>query len=328
MHKTYLPQTFNFDRPPHSSMRDAFTYDLEKIQDEAVIQGLADAGSSLKHKQSALANHFDAEIALIRSLPEKVEDHEAFLKTLEQKMETLEQAYSDAGSPKRVVSRRTRQSSHLMRSLTGVALALGICVFNFFFVYEQLGGYFEHAVLVSLGVLLAGLFTLFQPLSLLFRSDLPNDEAPSPPELWKERLGEFGVPLAAALFVVVWGLEARPLLQSAASFFFLCMVFLFGGKLMLSLLTSAAVSFKHWRHERAYVKTVERLHGQADRIRQDIFEAKSFLFAHPGEEELAARREATLALVMSEFELAVATRNGHASHPEIPTLNNCFQTVR
>jgi hypothetical protein len=143
----------------------------------------------------------------------------------------------------------------------------------------------------------------------------------APAELWKQRVSEFGVPLAAALFAVVWRVQELAWYESSIAFLFVFMLFLFGGKLFLSMIPQLSIVTRNVlrdrriRSERASrTASIERLRRETIPERNaNITRLRDAVHALPSEAELDAQLEHAISLFMSEVELARNTRERFSS---------------
>lgn len=211
----------------------------------------------------------------------------------------------------------TTNRGGLLRYGLGTLCAAATCVLTYFVVREVLGDAVRYPELTSIAVILAGMFTVFAPTSLLFSSDRRHREQPWEVELWKVRLAEIGFPIVAAAFVVAWG-ERRDPLRDLLAFSFIALLFLFGGRLFLSLLTRSKYELQHavlaWRRrarERLRRRELKRLEMQIATLNHQLAAVDEEIRRLPGEEELRAECDHKVALLRSEFELArVAVERG------------------
>lgn len=209
-------------------------------------------------------------------------------------------------------SARPADAGSLLRYGLGSICAAAICIMAYFIVREVLGDEVRYPEWISIGVILSGMFTVFAPTSLLFSSDRRHREEPWETELWKVRLAEIGFPIVAAAFVVVWG-DRRDILRDLVAFSFLGLLFLFGGRLLLSLLTRSSHEFEYarlrWRRRRAGKlrrREQKRLEKQMTAVNQQIAALRMEIRHFPSEDELKAESDHKIALFRSEFELARA----------------------
>jgi hypothetical protein len=190
------------------------------------------------------------------------------------------------------------------------------CIGSIVLVYDLL----EHSRLnyplpVSIGLTLLALFSQFAPLSLLYKHESVAEAEAERPERWKRYFAEWGVVLAAAVFVTVWSFSDN-LWVALSGLILLLVVFAISGRLLLGTLTRGAEWFRHLVAERkrrtdrqaaeetrkekkgAIREEVVALGKQIDQYHKDmvICEIALKMFEHQAKERKA--------LFLSEYELA------------------------
>lgn len=212
------------------------------------------------------------------------------------------------------------ETGNLLRYLTGCVLALSICIFTYFVVREVVGVRFDYPEYIALGVMIAGMFVVFAPTSLLFSKDEFHQESPWATELWKVRLAEFGPPIAAACFAVAWG-DSRGPLRFTTALLFLSIVFLLGGRLLLSLVTRLGAEIGQYKRRRACLHRkkmlrheLNKLHADGNALHQRVAEICAQLRRLRTAEDLNAECERKISLLQSEFELARAALESRMRH--------------
>ncbi|MEA5258768.1 hypothetical protein VB264_13310 [Arcicella aquatica] len=195
------------------------------LRDEGVIFGLS--GSNPDEKISIIRHYFSQQTAEtekvmaqhqeeIGELNYWINEKESLVKDIEQQIQSLK-------------NQEFTEQHHLLRTVVGLVLAIGIAVGNYFLIKESLQGQFQETTFIALGVFGAGMFNLFGRISFL------HDE--SKISTWKRLLEEIGMPLAASFFVFAQIYATKPLLQAWALFAFIFFLFMFSGKLFLGNLT-------------------------------------------------------------------------------------------
>jgi hypothetical protein len=286
------------------------------LRDEGVLFGLSGLPKAqLVHKLNTIKHYFDGQLAISKELREQLDQEQERLKERRKtvaediRKEEALAAYPDVPPVEgaKDVDRHT-----LGRYVIGAIAAIGICVFNFYLVYEQLRPEFESALFVSLGVVLAGLFVVFNPVSLFYTSDATQRARASAAELWKVQLVEFAMPVAAAIFVVSWKLPRLGPMRGVGLFLYLTMLFLFGGKLLLSTLPKVAllvrvmlrawvVRWRRWQHRRAVKRLREEKLAELDDAAETLLQRRS---AIESVSRIEARRDTALELFQSEYDFA------------------------
>jgi hypothetical protein len=208
------------------------------------------------------------------------------------------------------------------RHLAGIVAASAACVGTGVLVYEQLRGSFVWPGAITMGVVAAGFFTTFLPISLLFTSDRGDRQGGV--ELWKVRLAEFGLPLASAAFVVSWGWDRLGPARSAATLVLLFLAFTFAGRQLLSSIPWLGGAVRRLRSDRIAAIQAVRAAGEEAARAERRASLHRELGALRSQAEWEAIRDAKLALFMSEYELASAPAR-HTSRlahvVPVPSLN-------
>jgi hypothetical protein len=200
--------------------------DEDSLRDEGVIFGLSE--SNAEEKTGIIKSFFVQQMAgidqLIEQQNEKIGELNLWINQREDQIQLLE------GQIQELKNQQFDQVHYLPRTLAGFALALGMCVGNYFLIQETFSSAFAQNQWIALGVFLAGMFNLFGRISFLH-------EDGHPVRTWKKILEEVGMPLAASGFVLVVALLKQPVGLAFALWFFVLFLFLFSGKLLLGNLT-------------------------------------------------------------------------------------------
>lgn len=307
--------------PPDGGLPRWITDD-DRLRDEGVVFGLGGSEEAIRRKVDTIRRAFEMHHARVdrqrRALSDALSDARAERDRLqddiaehERRIESPDEPHIDGGQAADVAPH------YFLRYLVGLALALGLCALNYVLIYELVAPAFEQPWYVAAGVLMAGMFALFQPSSLLYNND--DDQGllqDAPAELWKQRVSEFGVPLAAALFAVVWRLGEMAWYESAIAFLFVFMLFLFGGKLFLSMIPQLSIVTRNVLRDRRIRRDRSERRDAIRAIRRDELPAadrridaiRTDLAALPTADEIDARCEHAVSLFTSEVELARNTR--------------------
>lgn len=294
------------------------------LRDEGTLFGLAQASpEQVEAKVQVIRDVYDGLIAHARHKEERLNERAAHLQqkrdALAGKREALKAKIAAPDVP--AVEGADAHTPHtLTRHVIGFVIAVFACLGTFFLIYEQFQAAFEHAFWITLGVTLAGFFSVFSPVSLLFTSTATHTKAPEAPERWKVYLVELAMPLTAATFVALWRVGAHPWPRLVGLWLLLAIAFLVVGKLLLSTVPQIALLFKllkrkgivRWRRRR-HRKALEALDesdGQALRDAHDRLQADwEALDTTRPLEKLCARK---IGLFQSEYALA---RRFAETHP-------------
>jgi hypothetical protein len=283
------------------------------LRDEGVVFGLAGNANALEEKQVAIRAYYRLWAADGARRRQAIEDELAPLTEQLAEQEKTTSRASAASQAAWADADEHGAGGLVARHALGLAAAAATCVGTAFFVYEQLRPAFQNPAIVTAGVVGAGFFTAFLPVSLLFVGDgVRRDGAV---ELWKVRLAEFGLPLVAAAFVVAWAMERLAPAQAIATGALLFLAFAFTGRQLLSSVPRLGSAIRALRQERAADRRLRPGNARDSGGRADTVAAlRRELAALRSPEEWEAICQAKLAIFRSEYELAAA-RGAHAAHP-------------
>lgn len=274
------------------------------LRDEAVLFGLSDARVDEK---VALIRHYFAHRSAdlerkVEQFNERIGELNLFIEQKENRMGELEHKRSELDA-------RRPDEHHLPRMLVGLGLSVLMCIGNYFLIAEAIRpSYPANATFISIGVFLAGMFSLFSRTSLFHDSTTPITP--------RRLLEEVGLPLAASFFVLVQALQQQPILNAMALFMFVFFLFLLAGKLLLGILTMLHLNLRAYNANLQVKKDkqaklpvweaeIERLKREIDDIRAQKWQIMPDLNrAEASLDRLNARRDLLVNLFVSEFNLA------------------------
>jgi predicted PurR-regulated permease PerM len=128
---------------------------------------------------------------------------------------------------------------------------------------------------------------------------------------WKQLLLEVGLPLSVAFFIFVHAIENHNILKAFSYFLLLAIFFLFGGKLLLSIITliqndlTNHIQKSKSRKKSAFLNnTIDSLNLELEKIRVDISKYYEQINEMPDDETVEAKKQARIKTFMSEYELA------------------------
>jgi len=282
--------------------------DEDTLRDEGVLFGLSESDSSEKtdiiHKYfSTLAAGY---IGRIEQHNEHIQELNLFIGQKSNRIEELQEKLKNPAIP-------ASNGHHLPRTLIGITLCVAMCLGNFFLIKESLKPAFADNSWISLGVFLAGMFSLFGRISLFHDSESRVN--------WKTLLEEIGLPFAAALFVFANVISYQSWWQAFALFVFVFFLFLFAGKLLLSNITVLRNDLQSWlttRNDRresldnTYNRETEcvTLQEELDELRVKKWQILREQNTDETERDrLYAKRDMLIKLFESEFYLARRMKN-------------------
>lgn len=280
----------------------------DALRDEGVIFGLSE--SKAEEKIGAIRNYFSHKTAdlekTVEYLSEKIGERNLFIEQKETRINELkEKAHT--------LENREAANHYLPRTIVGLLLSLAMCVGNYYLIDESIQPNFpQNHFFIALGILLAGMFNLFNPKSLFHEKDTPVS--------WRNALEEIGMPLAASVFVFVQALEHQSTVRSLALLLFTFFLFLFAGKLLLSNLTITKNDMSLWLGNRRlksdkvskaseWDTELNKLTNEIDELRIQKWKIVDELKAPEAElKRLNERRDMMIKLFESEFNLARSYR--------------------
>ncbi|MFO8231739.1 MAG: hypothetical protein R6U20_03650 [Longimonas sp.] len=218
------------------------------LRDEGALFGMAQATQDqVENKVQVIRDVYEGLIAKAKHQEERLNERASHLKdkqaAIERKKEAI-RANIDAPDVPEVEGSEDHTPHTFMRHVTGFLVTVVACIGTFFLIYEQFQNEFDYALWISLGVTLAGLFSVFSPVSLLFTSTRAQTQPPDAPERWKVYLVELAVPIAVSTFVVLWRVEAHLWPRLVGLWLMLTISFLVVGRLLLSTVPQMALLFK------------------------------------------------------------------------------------
>ncbi len=199
--------------------------DERLLRDEGVLFGLSDARAEEKIAviRTFFANQTAGIERQIEHYNEKIGELNLFIGQRENELGELEHR-------RNALLARQPADHQLPRTVVGLLLAVGMGISNFFLIETALRpAYPANTGLIALGVFLAGMFGLFSQTSVF------HDPASRPSG--RRLIEEVALPVVAAGFVWVMALQSQSVGMASALGLFVLGLFLFGGKLLLGLLT-------------------------------------------------------------------------------------------
>ncbi|PWJ57547.1 hypothetical protein CLV98_10617 [Dyadobacter jejuensis] len=278
--------------------------DEDILRDEGVLFGLSESDPTEKtdiiHQYfSQLSAGFGADI---ERKNEEIQEYNLFIGQKTQRVSELTRSMQE---------RSTIPADHhhfLPRTIIGLVLSLVVCVSNFFLIEETLLPDYPHTPWVALGVFCAGMFNLFGHISFFHQGDARAN--------WRTVLEETGLPVAAALFVLVHAWQHQTPWHALGVFVFVLFLFLFSGKLLLSNVTVLRKDLQSWlslrRRQRlaeeelaAWGTELRELEGEISEIRVQKWQAvREQATAETEREKIIAKRNMLIKIFESEYHLA------------------------
>ncbi len=275
----------------------------DALKDEGVIYGLSgtDPQEKINIIHSVYKKHSAGWIRVREELNEKIGE----LNLILEKKDAL---LHELGRKTEQVRGQEPREENSFRVLTGLILALGMCIGNYFLIREGVRyGFPLQSDPIALGVFLTGMFSLYYTTSVI-HSDSPLT--------WKRTLEEFGMPLAASLFVWVQVVSEMAWYKSAGFFIFTFFAFLIAGKLLLGSIAQLKREIRLFQMNRElkrekyaaatdWLQTMDSLEKEMEKIRMEKWKIVSALNETEAQiNRLTADKEAAVNLFISEYNLA------------------------
>ncbi len=200
----------------------------------------------------------------------------------------------------------------LVRHFVSLILSTALCIGTFYLVDDTLSRTFPNRW-VSVGVFLAGLFNLSGQTSFFYETNT---------RLTGRRfIEEVGLPVAAAVFVLVHALPYQPVSQAVGLFIFILFVFLLSGKLLLSTLSSLHHELGNVQQNRqlmhrkqvdlplleSHISQIEQAVDRLNEQKTPVVTASNQVDATLA--QLNTQREKLVNLFLGEFDLARSLRD-------------------
>ncbi|TAE22604.1 MAG: hypothetical protein EAZ91_23400 [Cytophagales bacterium] len=282
--------------------------DERLLRDEGVVFGLSDARA--EEKTAVIRLFFAHQTA---PLERQIEHQNEKLTELNLFIEGRENHISELEHRRATLLARQPADHQLPRTVVGLVLALGMSIGNYFLIETTLRpAYPTNTNAVALGVFLAGMFGLFS------RTSLFHDPTTRPSV--RRVLEEVALPVSAACFVWITALKTGSTGAASALGLFMLGLFLFGGKLLLGLLTVLRNDLRAHTDNRQlqrdqrtltahYNTEIADLRREIDTFRTQKWQLLPDLSrAEASRDRLLARRDMLVRLFESEFNLARSVR--------------------
>jgi hypothetical protein len=275
----------------------------DALRDEGVIFGLSD--TKPEEKLKIIDSIFQKKASGLKQkrdeLSERIGELNLFLEKKNEELQSLEQKSLAA-------NQQEPKEENLLRVTVGLLLSVGMCVGNYFLIDEGLKNSFpENHQWIAWGVFLTGMFCLYNPVAVIH-----NDTKLT----WKRLLEEFGMPLAASIFVFVQVYEAVHLYKSLAFMLFTFFAFMISGKILLGSIARLKYELRalnqnlniksdkrkvstDWQKEKEDVNgAIEKIRVEKWKILPDLNEIEAQMA------KINAEKEAIVNVFMSEYNLA------------------------
>jgi len=276
------------------------------LRDEGIIFGLSN--SPITEKIESINKYFD-EIKFFyknrfNQLNSKLDylkaDEKDLIEIIKEKKTKLNLIYTEDESEK-------KDPTYIIRNIVGLLFISAACLFVYFIIINALGENFQNSSFVSIALMLIGLFGLYAKTSMFFENHSEVKEKLN----WKELLLEVGLPLSVAFFIFVHAIENHSILKAFSYFLLLAIFFLFGGKLLLSIITlihndlTNHIQKSKSRKKSVFLNnTIDSLNLDLEKIRVDISKYYEHLNEMPDDETVEAKKQARIKTFMSEYDLA------------------------
>lgn len=196
------------------------------LRDEGAYFGLVEGNT--EEKEQAIRQFFDANI---QSLRVGIEIDDTAMRAIVAEIEKLKEHIAKLLNDKESWTSLNNLPQHyFFRYLFGFGIYALMLLFNFSLIYETLGQSSRYPLWLSLGVYLFGMLSLVRKMAIVYsdeREIVPKNL--SVENRWKIYAEEIGIPVVAALFVVLYGKTPSPA-HAALVFLLVIALFLYAGK--------------------------------------------------------------------------------------------------
>lgn len=275
----------------------------DMLRDEGVIYGLS--GTNPEEKVSIIHSIYKKHLARhVQSRDELNEKIGELNLILENKNSQL----TDLKSKAATTLARQEGEENILRVAIGLLLSLGMCAGNYFLIREGVAyGFPDESQWISWGVFLTGMFSLYYATAAIHNDDKIT---------WRRALEEFGMPLAASVFVYVQVIPHMVWYKSLAFLIFTFFIFLVSGKLLLGSIAklkkeisvykqNAALKADKKLAETEWLQDMEAIEQAMEKIRLEKWKIVSSLNESEATiERINSDKEAVTNLFLSEYHLA------------------------
>lgn len=295
--------------PPIAFISNPDWIDEEAIRDEGVIYGLTQTPP--ESKREAIKAHFAQLSAPYRS---KFEDIAQEIFLVDNQITEVEKRISHFIAEKSELLETPLLDHGFLRVSVGLVFSIAMSFGNFFLIDEAIKNtYPQNHLLISVGVFLAGMFSLFQPKSVLHDTQSSIS--------FRSLLEEIGLPFAASFFVFVQIFPIKSILASIALFILTFFLFLFTGKLLLGNLSIIRKEWEIWQQNKTVKRKLKKIYAvekeiiqeSKDEIKELQSKRKSLSDKQSEEQQkleaLHQQMESLLQLFQSEYDLATTFLN-------------------
>ncbi|WP_234737044.1 hypothetical protein [Tellurirhabdus bombi] len=283
--------------------------DVNLLRDEGVLYGLSE--SPPDEKTLIIRTYFQRQTA---PLEQEIEQHNERIGELNLFIgEKEDRIHSLRTKLAQLEAQRPEGEHQLPRTLIGLAFSVVMCVGNYYLIEETLRPAFQDSRPISIGLFLAGMFSLFNRTSVFHEAGARMT--------FRRLLEEMGLPFAASLFLLVQAWQTQSAGKAIALSIFIFFLFLFAGKLLLGTLTVLRNDLRFWSQGRklesekkhrseAWEGEIQQLTTEIDQLRVQKWQVIPVLNRAEAERNRAnARRDMLIHQFESEYNLARSLRN-------------------
>jgi hypothetical protein len=275
----------------------------DALRDEGVIFGLSD--TKPEEKLKIIDSIFQKKASGLKQKQEELSERIGELNLF---MEKQNEEIIAIDQKSKLAIEQEAKEENLLRVAVGLLLSIGMCAGNYFLIDEGLKNSFpESHNWIAWGVFLTGMFSLYNPVAVIH-----NDAKLT----WKRLLEEFGMPLAASIFVFVQVYEAVPLYKSLAFLLFTFFAFMISGKILLGSIARLKYELRalnqnlnikenkkkvntDWQAKKDEINSqIEKIRVEKWKILPDLNEIEAQMA------KINAEKEAIVNVFMSEYNLA------------------------
>lgn len=306
--KPFFPDENNMILNPEEVEMPYWLANEDALKDEGVIFGLSD--TQLDEKLQVISSFFTK---ISSEFLQKKEELNEKIGELNLQIEKKHLQLENLKEKAEKVLTSEKAEENILRVTVGLILSIGMAAGNYFIIDHALSKGFEtNHQFIAWGVFLTGMFNLYGLSSVIHNEDRLT---------WKKVVEEFGMPLAASLFVLAFTIPYVSPFQSVAYFVFTFLGFLVSGKLFLGNLTKIKSEWRNfvfnrninsdlnkiesdWKEETEQLETeIEKLRVEKWKIIPELNKMESEL------DRIKADQQAIENIFLSEYNLAKNYKN-------------------
>jgi hypothetical protein len=290
------------------------------LRDEGVLFGIS--GTDTKEKIEAIKMYYVSQIEItnedVTALEKNLDIKNSDISSLNEENATIEEKLQKISNS----DAENTNIYYIIPILLQLFCYIAICYCNFFLIDYWLTPVFGTKSIITIGIYLMGLFSIFWGKALLYNADqivIQNNEHDISREKWKIYFEEFGIPTIVSLFICVISYRKFPVEYSLGGFLIFFFLFSLGGKGLINssfrfrkewgkTFNDLKLSFKSYKEKRDLTKTIKINQesmkiksAESDNLKANILKDKQEI------KKLMSESDYKISLFKSEYELAKTT---------------------